>query len=43
MTIDEARAILGVGARANRMEIKKAYRQLAFVWHPDRFANARTS
>jgi DnaJ homolog subfamily C member 3 len=32
--------ILGVNRRANQKEIKKAYRELALIWHPDKHASA---
>ena len=32
--------VLGIDPRATREEIKRAYRDLALVWHPDRFAHA---
>jgi hypothetical protein len=35
LSADEARAILGVGAAANRTEIASAYRRLMFQAHPD--------
>ena len=35
MSADEARAILGVSAAANRTEIATAYRRLMFRAHPD--------
>lgn len=31
---------LGLEPGANAAEIKQAYRELAHIWHPDRFANA---
>jgi hypothetical protein len=34
-----ALAILGLGGRASRTEIREAYRDLAQVWHPDRFVH----
>jgi curved DNA-binding protein CbpA len=33
-----AREVLGVDADASAAEIKQAYRDLARIWHPDRFA-----
>lgn len=32
--------VLGVNPQASLEEIKRAYRDLALVWHPDRFAHA---
>ncbi|MDR0564047.1 MAG: DnaJ domain-containing protein [Azoarcus sp.] len=32
----EARKLLGIGRDANPQAIKKAFRQLAMLWHPDR-------
>ena len=37
MTQDEAFRILGVLPGADRSQIRQAYRDLAKVWHPDRF------
>lgn len=37
MTLAEAQALLGIGATDNDEEIRRAYRDLAKVWHPDRF------
>ncbi len=37
MTSSEALAILGLNAAATATEIKRAYRELVKVWHPDRF------
>lgn len=39
MTNMEALKILGLGSAATPSEIKNAYRDLAKVWHPDRFPN----
>jgi DnaJ-class molecular chaperone len=33
---DDPYAILGINERATKSEIKKAFRTLAFKWHPDR-------
>lgn len=35
--IQKALTVLGLGANATRPEIKKTYRDLAKLWHPDRF------
>ena len=37
MTTEEALEILGLTATASQGDIKEAYRDLAKVWHPDRF------
>lgn len=37
MTPDEALTVLGLGRDALEPDIKQAYRDLAKVWHPDRF------
>ncbi len=39
MTTREALEILGLSAAASEAEIKQAYRDMAKVWHPDRFPN----
>ncbi len=39
MDVNQALEILGLGPSATPVEIKEAYRDLAKVWHPDRFAN----
>lgn len=36
MDVQEARAVLGVGARADQGEVRAAYRRLALKFHPDR-------
>ena len=38
MTTAEALAILGLSERVTRSEVRRAYRNLVKVWHPDRFA-----
>jgi len=37
--IERALKILGLSADATETEIKQTYRDLAKVWHPDRFPN----
>lgn len=37
--MDEYYEILGIAPGASKDEIKKAYRQMVKVWHPDRFPN----
>ena len=37
--IDRALSTLGLGPEATQSDIKQAYRDLAKVWHPDRFPN----
>ncbi len=37
--IQHALRVLGLGVNATEPEIKQTYRDLAKVWHPDRFAN----
>jgi len=37
--IDRCTEILGLGPGASKEEVEQAYRDLANVWHPDRFAN----
>jgi curved DNA-binding protein CbpA len=39
MDLNEALEIIGVGPNASPTEIRDAYRDLAKVWHPDRFPN----
>ncbi len=39
MTLEEARKLLGLGQLASRREIRSAYRQEAWRWHPDRAVN----
>jgi hypothetical protein len=39
MTLDECFSILGIDPTESKSEIKSAYRDLLFVWHPDRFPN----
>jgi DnaJ-class molecular chaperone len=36
MTLEEARALLNLGLKATRQEVKAAYRRAARHWHPDR-------
>jgi TonB family protein len=43
MTIEQARSVFGVQAAASQDDIRTAYRELAKVWHPDRFANESES
>ena len=38
--IDRARRLLGLGERATLKEIKRAYRQKAFQYHPDTRASS---
>ncbi|MBL1149782.1 MAG: DnaJ domain-containing protein [Armatimonadetes bacterium] len=38
MTVQEALGVLGVNASASDDEIRKAYRDLVAIWHPDRHA-----
>lgn len=40
LSLARCREILAVSPQAGPREIKKAYRHLAFVWHPDRFPNS---
>jgi hypothetical protein len=40
MTIDEAYRELELEPGASREEIKRAYKDLSVVWHPDKFANS---
>ena len=35
--MDENRQLLGISDTATNAEIRKAYRELARKWHPDRF------
>src|ERR1700743_1234250 len=37
--ISRCREVIGVKEGASLEEVKKAYRDLVQVWHPDRFAN----
>jgi len=37
--INEARGLLGLGEAATLKEIKRAYRRIAFRYHPDRHSN----
>lgn len=39
MTSDQALKILGLDASASEAQVKEAYRDLAKVWHPDRFGD----
>ena len=39
MNVAEARQLLAVQARASPSEVKSAYRRMAKLWHPDRFAS----
>ncbi|AFY49230.1 DnaJ-class molecular chaperone with C-terminal Zn finger domain [Nostoc sp. PCC 7524] len=39
LDIDHAYEILGLKAGVSQIEIKRAYRQLVKIWHPDRFTN----
>ena len=36
MTLEEARAILNLGLKATKKEVRAAYRRAARRWHPDR-------
>ena len=40
--IKQCYQILEVHLGASFQEIKKAYRELCFVWHPDRFSEEQT-
>jgi hypothetical protein len=37
VTTDEELQVLGLGPNASKLDVKQAYRDLARVWHPDRF------
>ena len=37
--LNEYQALLGVAPNASAQELKAAYRDLAKVWHPDRFSH----
>jgi hypothetical protein len=39
MRIDDCYALLDVSPGASEEEVKRAYRVMTKVWHPDRFAN----
>ena len=43
MTLEQARKILGVSTTDSADTIRDAYRELAKVWHPDRFASESES
>jgi len=36
MTLEEARALLNLGLKATKKEVRAAYRRAARRWHPDR-------
>jgi DnaJ-domain-containing protein 1 len=40
LTLDDARRMLGVAANSTRKQIKAAYRQLVWRYHPDRLAQS---
>ncbi|MGH1396925.1 MAG: J domain-containing protein [Trichormus sp.] len=40
LDINDAYEILGLKPGASQVEIKRAYRQLVKIWHPDRFTNS---
>jgi hypothetical protein len=39
MTINEARTILGLSEKVSHVEIRKAFRQMAKLFHPDRYGS----
>ena len=43
MTRDQVFQALGLPSGASPDEIKRAYHDLAFVWHPDRFTHNKTN